>query len=113
MRLIGHLTNPSSPLQTVLDAFPDGASHQAVGPIVAPPVMRKLGNGEVKRAVTQVLKTAGRPLKRAEIWKGAEELLGRKLSEHTIDSCLFVGARTNPPQIERVGYGRYTLACAR
>lgn len=109
MQLVGQLSNPSSRLRTVLDAFPDGLRKQGHGPIVPQPMMRKLGNGVVQRAVVQVLATAGQPLRLADVQAAVEELLGQSVSRNSVGWCLSTGARGDEPRFERVGHGCYQL----
>jgi hypothetical protein len=110
VQLLVHLTNPTSRLKTVLEAFPDGLPRRVAGPVVPQPVMRRLGNGEVKRAVVRVLAAPGGPLKRAEIQAAVVELLGQQVSEDSVYWCLYAGLRGPQPLFERVTYGHYRLS---
>jgi N-acetylmuramic acid 6-phosphate (MurNAc-6-P) etherase len=54
MRLAGQLSNPSAPLLAVFEALPD----KPIEPTAQPeplPASGRLGNGEVQRAVVNVL----------------------------------------------------------
>jgi hypothetical protein len=112
MHLVGQLSNPSSGLRTVLDAFPDGlrgSCGRSHGPIVPQPVMHKLGNGVVQRAVVKVLAAADQPLRRADVQAAVEELLGQSVSQDSVSWCLSAGARGKEPRFERIARGCYRL----
>jgi hypothetical protein len=93
----------------VLDAFPDGFPGQPPGPVVRQPVMRKLGNGVVQRAVVKALAAAERPMGLAEVQTAVESLLGQSVSLNSIKWCLSTGARGEKPCFERVARGCYQL----
>jgi hypothetical protein len=111
MHLVEQLSNPLSRLQSVLDAFPDGLRgphDRAYEPIVPQPMMQKLGNGVVQRAVVKVLAT-GRLMRRAEVQTEVEDLLGQAVSPNSIYLCLSTGVRGKEPRFERVARGSYRL----
>jgi hypothetical protein len=111
VQLVVHLTNPSSRLQVVLDAFPHGAPKRTPGqePIVPQPALKRLGNGIVKQAVIEVLTKAGRPMRRAEVQQAVEALLGQPVAESSIDYCLYTGTRGPRPLIERTKPGWHRI----
>jgi hypothetical protein len=91
-------------------ASPDGV------PAVAParreqrwPRSGRLGNGEVQRAVTRALSTAGRPLHVAAIVDLVEADLGFEVSRDSVKCCLMAGIRGAAPLFERVERGSYGL----
>jgi hypothetical protein len=109
MDLVGQLSNPSSTLRFVLDAFPDGLRGQGYGPVVPQPTMRKLGNGIVRDAVLKVLATAEQPMKLPDICRAVGHLVGEPVSKHSVTSCLSKGASGKEPAFERVARGHYRL----
>jgi hypothetical protein len=109
MHLVGQLSNPSSRLRTVLDAFPDGPHGRSRGPIVPQPAMRRLGNGVVKRAVVEVLATVDRSMTVADVRTAVEKLRGQSVSKDSINWCLSTGSQGSRPQFERVSRGCYRL----
>jgi hypothetical protein len=109
MRLVRQLSKPSTRLRIVLDAFPDGFPGQPPGPVVRQPVMRKLGNGAVQRAIVKVLATAERPMRLAEVQAAVENLLSQSVSRNSIKWCLSTGARDKKLRFERVARGCYRL----
>jgi hypothetical protein len=110
MRLVGHLCNPSSSLERVLDALP-GAPLEVVAGSCSPPVPapRRLGNGVVQRAVVKVLTVADAPMRRAGIHAAVERQLGQSVSKESVSWCLCSGSRGSEPRFERVAYGFYRL----
>ena len=109
VRLVGQLSNPSTRLRIVLDAFPDGFPGQPPGPVVRQPVMRKLGNGVVQRAIVKALGAAERPMGLAEVQTAVESLVGQSVSLNSIKWCLSTGTRDKEPRFERVARGCYRL----
>jgi len=110
--LVGQLSNPSSSLRVVLDAFSDGPVEQADGacvPVVPQPVTLRLGNGVVQRAVGKVLAAALRPMYVPEVQAAVENLLGHPVSKASVNCCLSIGAREGTPRFERVARGCYRL----
>jgi len=110
MRLIGQLSKPSPRLRVVLDVCPDDSFGQPPRPVVQQPVMRKLGNGVVQRAIVKVLAAADRPMRLAEVLTAVEGLLGQPVSRNSIFWCLSTGARGMEPRFERVARGCYRLS---
>jgi hypothetical protein len=108
MRLVEQLSNPSSRLRTVLNAFPDGLSGHD-GPVAPQPTMRKLGNGIVKRGVVDALAADDRPMTVAEVQAAVERLLDKPVSRDSINWCLSTGSLGSRPQFERVSRGCYRL----
>jgi hypothetical protein len=107
MRLVGHLSNPSSSLERVLDALPDARLEEP--PLV--PAPRRLGNGVVQRAVVKVLGSADAPMRRVDIHAAVERQLGHPVSKESVNWCLCSGSRGRRPRFERASYGFYRL-CA-
>jgi hypothetical protein len=92
-----------------LDAFPDGLLEQYRRPVVPQPVMRKLGNGVVQRAVVKVLAAADGPMHLAEVQMAVEDLIGQSVSRDSVNWCLSTGVRGKEPRFERVVRGCYRL----
>jgi hypothetical protein len=110
MRLVGQFSNPSSRLQTVLEAFPDGSSAPGTTPTAPDFGMQKLGNGVVQRAIVKVLASADLPMRARDIWSAVERLLGHSVPQNSVWWALSVGAKGERPLFERVAYGSYRLA---
>lgn len=112
MRLVGQLSNPSSSLQAIFDALPDGSLEPIAGPyrpVVPAPVARRLGNGLVQRAVIKVLAATQRPLTVLEAQAAVADLLGHPVSKGSINYCLSTGTLGREPRFERVARGCYRL----
>jgi hypothetical protein len=109
MRLVGQLSNPSSTLRVVLDAFSDGLPAGHHGPIVPQPTMQRLGNGVVKRAILEVLTATDHSMKVADVLAAVERLLGQTVSKNSVEWCLSTGSRGSRPQFERISRGCYRL----
>jgi hypothetical protein len=73
------------------------------------PAPRRLGNGEIQRAVIAALESAERPLRVTEVRVAAERCLRKPVSASSVNACLSVGAR-RPGRFERAGPGLYQLA---
>ncbi len=107
MHLLGQLSNPSAPLETVVDVLPD----EALEPIEHPapePETGRLGNGVVQRAVVKVL-ADGKPQKLAKIRQGVEELIGEPVSIDSVSWCLRTGSRKETPTFVQPTRGHYQL----
>lgn len=104
-RLVGHLCNPSSSLERVLEAAPreDARLPRSM------PTPRRLGNGAVQRAVVSVLSAAARPMRLREIRSAVDSLLGQPVSVDSLDWSLRNGCRGERPCFERVARGKYCL----
>lgn len=105
MHLVGQLSNPSARLVVVLAWAPKPGTPKP-RPAIQP---KRLGNSAVQDAIARVLSGSDRPLRRSEIRRGVAELIGRPVSESSIDWSLSSGSRKTPARFERVGYGRYRL----
>jgi hypothetical protein len=111
VRLVGQLSNPSGPLETVLEAA-GGALRQPAGlrrPNAVEPASRRLGNGVVQRAVVKVLVAASGPMHSADVHQAVEHLLGRSVSEDSVSWSLAADARSKEPRFERTTRGHYQL----
>ena len=108
MHLLGQFSNPSSSLQAVFDHLPNEPIVLAARPSVAPvPVMRRLGNGVVQRAIVKTLATSDEPMRLAAIHTAVEALLGQVVSKESVGWCLRTGCRGDKPRFERAEYGYY------
>jgi hypothetical protein len=114
VHLVEHYSNPSSTLQAVLDAFPDGVPKQQgrSKPIAEVSKSDRLGNGVAKRAVIKVLVEASCPMSTVQVHEAVEGLLGISVSKDSVNSCLSTGSRGKEARFERVGRGWYRLANA-
>jgi hypothetical protein len=110
MHLLGHFSNPSSSLQAIFDNLPDGPIAPAAGGSVPPePLMRRLGNGVVQRAVVKVLAASEAPMRLAQIRAGVAARLGQSVSYESVSWCLRTGCGGDEPRFERASYGCYRL----
>ncbi len=110
MHLLGHFSNPSSSLQAIFDNLPDGPIAPAArGSVTPEPVLRRLGNGVVQRAVVKVLAASDAPMRLAHIRAGVAARLGQSVSYESVSWCLRTGCGGDKPRFERVAYGRYQL----
>jgi hypothetical protein len=109
MHLLERFTNPSTPLKAVFEALGDEPIESSVCPEPQAATGR-LGNGEMQRSIVKVLAAANGPMRRADIHRAVERLLGRPVSKHSVSWCLCVGVRAKVPRFERVSYGCYGLA---
>jgi hypothetical protein len=73
------------------------------------PAARRLGNGELQRAVIRILEAADGPLSVAEVRLAVERSLGKVVSRSSVSACLSVGAR-RVGRFERVAAALYRLA---
>jgi hypothetical protein len=97
-------------LQAVFDALPDGPIVSAAQQSVAPePVVRRLGNGVVQRAVVKVLAASDVPVRLAAIHAAVEAVLGQAVSKESVCWCLRTGCGGDKPRFERALYGYYRL----
>lgn len=109
--LVGQLSNPSGPLEAVLEAA-GGALQRPAGsqrPIAVEPASPRLGNGVVQRAVVKVLAAASVPMRCAEVQQAVERLLGRPVSKNSVSWSLAADARSKEPRFERTIRGSYQL----
>lgn len=110
MHLRGHDSNPPEALETVLATCPEG--HRGVPRRASAslmPATRRLGNGELQRAVIAALESAERPLRVREVRVAVERCLRKPVSASSVNACLSVGARGHG-RFERGGPGLYRLA---
>ena len=89
---------------------PEESSTHPSRSVLAPPKVKRLGNGVVQRAVIRVLAAAGDALSVADVHSAVEERLGRRVSKDSVNSCLSTGARGAKPRFERMAPGCYRLA---
>lgn len=111
MRLVGQLSNPSGPLETVFEAA-GGTLRRPVGlqrPVSVEPASQRLGNGVVQRAIVKVLGAAGGPMHCADVHRAVERLLGRPVSNNSVSWSLAAGTRSERPRFERTSRGHYRL----
>jgi hypothetical protein len=65
--------------------------------------------GDVSKAVLEVLRDFGGPLRMVEIHAAVEELLGETVPRSTIKNCLANNSRGGRARLVRLGRGRYRL----
>ncbi len=113
MHLVGQHSNPSEPLEAVLDWAPDGSTEprklqkRCIAPGV--PFRGRLGNGVVQAAVIKVLASADRPMRLAEVHASVERILGRPVSIESVSWSLRMGVRGEQPRLERISQRRYEI----
>jgi hypothetical protein len=78
---------------------------------VPEPTTRRLGNGEVQRAVIKVLAAADQPMCLADLHPAVERLVGCAVSPNSVSWYLAAGARAKEPCFERPARGYYRLRC--
>jgi hypothetical protein len=107
VHLVGQLSNPSAALERVLVIAPP------LETIELPPARslpsRRLGNGVVQRATTQVLRAADRPMRVADICRAVGVVLGHTVSYDSVSWCLRMVSRGDELRFERVSYYYYRL----
>jgi hypothetical protein len=112
MHLVGQFSNPLSSVQALFDALeqgPHGSSQQSRRPDEPLSPAKRLGNGEVQRAVIKVLAMADRPMRIAEVHRDVEDLLSISVSKDSVNSCLSAGAGGKDPRFVRTELGVYQL----
>ena len=110
MHLSGHYSNPREALEAALAALQEGGvSDRRRDSAVLKPAARRLGNGELQRAVIRILEGADAPLSVAEMRLAVERSLGKAVSRSSVNACPSVGAR-RVGRFERVAAGLYRLA---
>ncbi|MFZ2050525.1 MAG: hypothetical protein WB698_15525 [Solirubrobacteraceae bacterium] len=93
----------------MFEALPDEPLEPSVRPSEPEPVARRLGNGEVKRAVIKALAEANRPMRAADVHLAVERVLVHPISKNSVGWCLAAGAKGTEPRFERVSLGTYRL----
>jgi hypothetical protein len=110
LRLVGQLSNLSSPQERVLagPARADGARRATIESVATRPQSRRLGNGVVQRAVVRALEH-GEAMRVADIWAAVERLLGVPVSYESVSWCLRMGSRKEMSDFIRPTYDYYQL----
>ena len=105
MELNGALSNPR--LKVELPPL-NGLRSAAAKPMTAT-LRRPLGarQGAVLSAITDVLQGSPAPLRARDIWRAAEEALGKPIPKSSAYEALATHARTKDHRFQRVGYGLY------
>jgi hypothetical protein len=67
-------------------------------------------NGQIPKAVVQVLESAPGSMHVSEIHRAVEAALGHAVNHRSIRRCLSEGAKLRKPRFQRTGYGRYRIA---
>jgi hypothetical protein len=106
MRLVGHISKPSSSLERVLGAPSASATRP---PAIAASAPARLANGAVQRAAVKVLSAADGPMRLREIRSAVDNLLGQPVSIESLSWSLCKGCRGERPRFERVVHGVYRL----
>lgn len=73
------------------------------------PLASKRRCGDVSKAVAEVLREFGGPLRMVEIHAGVEGLLGETVPRSTIKNCLANNSRGDEAWLVRLARGRYGL----
>jgi hypothetical protein len=110
MGLGGALLNPEVEQRF---AHLDALRRQVLGKAGRGPTLKRTIRwrcGTVATTVTEVLKDVDEPMRPRDIRLAVEQRLGGPVPKGTIESCLSLGARANPPSLVRVGHGLYRLA---
>lgn len=110
--LVGQLSSPSGPLQTLLERRRWEAK-SAVDLIPSPRQdVRALHRraGWIVRAVERVLADQGEPMQAKAVHEAVEALLGQTVSWSSIKGALADNVAGPSPRFVRVGRGRYRLA---
>lgn len=107
MHLVGHLSSSSPRLLRILRLSKDHVKPGIAGPRTSlGPVLQRLGNGLIQRAVVEVLARADCPMRTAEIQAGVERLLGYSVAKESVRWTLRHGKTL---RFECVAYGTYPL----
>ena len=108
MHLVGHLSNPSPRLLSIL-RLSNRRVKASRRPRLSPQGQRRLGNGVVERAIIRVLTSADAPMRTGDIQASVEHLLGHPVAKESVSWSLRSGCRGEMSRFECVAYATYRL----
>ena len=122
MDLTGHHSNPSRPLEALLEGHSDTGidtvrrndrAHDSDAEPIRPPIRRRHRRHDwVLDAVIRVLADRHEPMQPREVHAAAEALLGVPVRWGSVKKCLSSNIVGTSPRFVRVARGRYAASAA-
>ena len=118
MDLAGHHSNPSRPLEALLEwsaqaleTLDSGADRPKTepGPAMGSVGLRHPRHGWVQEAVIRVLNEHASPMRARDVHLAVEARIGSPVRCASVKACLAANVGSESSRFVRVAYGRYTL----